>query len=72
MRHIFLSDNHKKGDAPLNFAIIVVLLGEMAKRKTDYREVLPEIDITPKKSGGANKHLKYGGDRQQDLSAYWL
>jgi 23S rRNA maturation-related 3'-5' exoribonuclease YhaM len=57
-----LSNYGKKGQVPSHLAVIAALLGEMAERKIDYREVLSKIDITPKKPRGAGIG-KFGGDK---------
>jgi len=66
MNSISLSNYGKKGEVPSHLAVIAVLLGEMAERKIDYRQILLQIDITPKKPRGAGIG-KFGGDRQMSL-----
>lgn len=48
-----LSNYRQKGLVPMHLAVIAVLLGEMADRGIDYREMLSKIEITPKKPRGA-------------------
>lgn len=67
MNSISLSNYGKKGEVPSHLAVIAALLGEMAERKIDYRQVLSRIDITPKKPRGAGIG-KFGGDRQMSFS----
>lgn len=67
MNRISLTNYGKKGEVPSHLAVIAALLGEMAERKIDYREVLSRIAITPKKPRGAGKTGKFGGDKQNDL-----
>lgn len=70
MNRISLSNNRKKGDVPSHLAVIAALLGEMAERKIDYREVLSRIDIIPKKPRGAGIGGKFGGDKQAGLDLF--
>lgn len=67
MNRISLSNLAKKGEVPTHLAIIAALLGEMADKGIDYREVLSRIDIAPKKPRGAGKRGKFGGDKQEEL-----
>lgn len=67
MNRISLSNYGKKGEVPSHLAVIAALLGEMAERKIDYREVLSKIDIAPKKPRGAGIG-KFGGGKQDDTS----
>jgi hypothetical protein len=66
MNRVSLSNYGKKGEVPSHIAIIAALLGEMAERKIDFREVLSKVDITPKKPRGAGMG-KFGGDKQDTL-----
>ena len=50
MNRTSLSNYGKKGTVPTHLAVIAALLGEMAERKIDYRDVLSRIDITEKKT----------------------
>lgn len=70
MNRISLSNRKKKGDVPSHWAVIAVLLGEMAERQIDFREILAKIDIEPKKPRGAGQHGKFGGDKQNDLDLF--
>lgn len=70
MNRISLSNNKKKGDVPSHLAVIATLLGEMAERQIDFREVLSKIDIVPKKPRGAGMQGKFGGDKQPDLDFF--
>lgn len=45
-----LSNYRKVDKVPGHLAMIAALLGEMAERGIDYREILSRIDISPKKS----------------------
>src|SRR4051794_6881181 len=66
MNRVSISNYGKKGEVPSHLAVIAALLGEMADRKIDYREVLSRIDIVSKKPRGAGIG-KFGGDKQEDL-----
>ena len=66
MNRVSLSNYGKKGEVPSHLAIIATLLGEMAERKIDFREVLSKVDISPKKPRGAGIG-KFGGDKQDNL-----
>jgi hypothetical protein len=70
MNRVSLSNYAKKGEVPSHLAVIATLLGEMAERKIDYREVLSRIDIASKKPRGAGKGGKFGGDKQKDLELF--
>lgn len=70
MNHVSISNYGKKGEVPSHLAVIAALLGEMADRKMDYREVLSRIDIAPKKPRGSGKGGRFGGDKQTDLDLF--
>lgn len=70
MNRISLSNYGKKGEIPSHLAVIAALLGEMAERRVDYREILSRIDITPKKPRGAGKGGKFGGDKQTGMDFF--
>ena len=67
MNRVSLSNYGRKGEVPSHLAVISVLLGEMADQKIDYRRVLSQIEISPKKPRGAGGIGKFGGDKQSDL-----
>jgi len=56
----------KQGEVPAHWAIVVVLMGEMAERKIDFKTILESIDITPNKVRGSAAKGKFGGSRQID------
>lgn len=62
MNSVSLYNYRKKGEVPSHMAVIAVLLAEMEKRGIDYRELLSQIDITPKKPRGAGIG-KFGGNK---------
>lgn len=53
----------KGGTVPSHLAVIAALLGEMAERKIDFRDVLSRIDIEPNKPRGAGVG-KFGGRKK--------
>lgn len=67
MNRISLSNYGKKGEVPSHLAVIAALMGEMADRKIEFRDVLSRIDIVPKKPRGAGMQGKFGGDKQEKL-----
>ena len=69
MNRISLSNCSKKGEVPSHIAVIAALLGEMAERKIDFRDVLSRIEILPKKPRGAGIG-KFGGNKQIDLGLF--
>lgn len=68
MNRVSVSNYGTKGEVPSHLAVISALMGEMADRKIDYREVLSRIDIAPKKPRGAGKTGKFGGDPQSNFT----
>lgn len=57
------------GEVPSHWAIVAVLMGEMAERKIDFKNILEKIDISPKKVRGSAAQGKFGGAMQLDLLA---
>lgn len=53
----------QSGAVPSHLAVIAALLGEMAERRIDFRDVLSRIEITPNKPRGAGIG-KFGGNKQ--------
>ncbi|OYO32063.1 DNA-binding protein [Janthinobacterium sp. PC23-8] len=68
MNRISLS-NYKQGDVPSHLAVIATLLGAMADGQTDFRSVLLNIDIAPKRPRGAGIG-KFGGDKKEGLDLF--
>ncbi len=54
---------------PTHLAIIATLLGEMAERRIDFKNILASIEISPKRARGAGLG-KFGGDKQSDLDLF--
>lgn len=65
MNRVSLSNIVKRGEVPSHHAVTAALMGEMAERKIDYRDVLSRIDIAPKKPRGAGIG-KFGGDKSSN------
>lgn len=55
------------GEVPSHWAIVAVLMGEMAERKIDFKSILEAIDISPNKARGSAAKGRFGGTRQLDL-----
>lgn len=47
-----LSNYRKKAEVPTHLAVIAVLLEEMTKHGLDFKKVLSQVEITPKKARG--------------------
>lgn len=58
-----------QGEVPAHWAIVVVLMGEMAERKIDFKTILESISIAPNKVRGSAAKGKFGGSRQIDFLA---
>lgn len=69
MNCVSLSNCARRGEVPSHLAVIAALMGEMADRGIDYREVVSRVDIARKKPRGAGKDGRFGGDhdREPDL-----
>jgi hypothetical protein len=60
--------NYKKnGEVPSHWAIIALLMGEMADNGLDFKAALSKIDIEPNKVRGAAAKGRFGGSKQTDL-----
>lgn len=57
----------KSGEVPSHLAVIAALLGEMAERKIDFRDVLSRIEIEPNKPRGAGIG-RFGGHKPASTS----
>jgi hypothetical protein len=66
MNRTSLTNYAKKGEVPSHLAVIATLMGEMAEREIDFRQILCRVDIKPKKARGSGID-KFGGNRQQSL-----
>ena len=66
MNRISLSNYAKKGTVPSHLGVIAALLAEMGKQNIEFRSILRQVAIIPKKPRGAGIG-KFGGDKQQRL-----
>lgn len=57
----------KKGFVPDHWAIVAVLIGEMAENHLDFKSVLAKIEIRHKKTRGSATKGKFGGNKQRSL-----
>lgn len=64
-----ITNCRKKGDVPSHLAVAVALMGEMAERHIDFRNVLSKIEIASKKPRGAGRG-KFGGNKQNHLDLF--
>ncbi len=70
MNRISLSNYAKQGEVPSHLAVIAALLGEMADRGIDYKDVLSRIDIASKKPRGAGMGRRFGGNPERELDLF--
>ena len=59
-----LTNYAKTGKIPAHWAIIAVLIGEMAEQGLNYRSVIERIEIEPNKVRGAAKYGYFGGNKR--------
>ena len=60
--------NYKKaGDVPVHWAIVAMLMGELAGNGLEFRHLLDKMDIEPNKVRGSAAKGRWGGSRQFDL-----
>lgn len=57
----------RTGHVPSHLAVIAALLGEMAEKHLDFRQVLNAIEIEPKRPRGGSAKGRFGGNRQGQL-----
>ena len=57
----------KDGVVPSHWAIVAVLMGEMADNGLDFKKALGKIEIEPNKVRGAAAKGRFGGDKQADI-----
>jgi hypothetical protein len=62
MSHVSVSNYRKRGEVPRHLAMVAALLGEMADRGIDFREIISRIDFVPKKEREAGAG-RFGGDK---------
>lgn len=61
MRRNSITNYAKRGEVPSHLAVIAVLLGAMADGKLEFRSLLENIDIEPKKPRGGAGKGRFGG-----------
>lgn len=60
--------NYKKsGSIPSHWAIVALLMGEMADNGLDFKEALGKIEIEPNKVRGSAAKGRFGGSKQVDF-----
>ena len=57
----------KDGEVPVHWAIVAVLMAEMADGKLDFKEPLSKIEIESKKVRGTAAKGRFGGSKQTDF-----
>ena len=62
-----VSNYARNGEVPRHLAMIAALCGEMNVRGVEYHSVFVGISIEAKKSRGAAKPGRFGGDKQEQL-----
>ncbi|UYO92962.1 XRE family transcriptional regulator [Pollutimonas sp. M17] len=70
MNHNSITNCAKKGEVPSHLAVISALLGEMGEQKIDFRAVLFDIEIAPKKPRGGAAKGRFGGSKQTILDLF--
>jgi hypothetical protein len=62
-----VTNNSQTGKVPNELGVIAALLGEMADKNIEYRNVISRLDLVPKRIRGAAEIGKFGGNPQQSL-----
>jgi len=57
----------KDGEVPTHWALVAVLMGEMAEHGLDFREAMKRVETVPKKVRGSAAKGRFGGSKQSDL-----
>lgn len=57
----------KDGVVPSHWAIVALLMGEMADSGLDFKKALNRIEIEPNKVRGSAAKGRFGGSKQPDL-----
>ncbi len=68
LNHNSITNYAKDGMVPNHWAIVALLMGEMAENKVDFKEALSRIEISPNKIRGAAAKGRFGGDKQTRLN----
>lgn len=67
MNRVSISNLSKKGEVPSHLAIIACLLGEMGEQKIEFRLLIANIGLEPKRPRGAAAEGRFGGNPQGDF-----
>jgi hypothetical protein len=67
MRRNSITNYSARGGVPTHWAVVAVLIGEMKENSLDFKELIDNIEIIPKKLRGAAAKGKFGGDKQNSL-----
>jgi hypothetical protein len=60
--------NYAQNDhVPIHWAIVVLLMDEMAGNGIDFKHLLQKLDIKPNKVRGAAAKGRWGGSKQMDI-----
>jgi len=59
-----VSNYARIGELPSHLALIAALIFGMSEIGGDYRQVMSEVELTPKKPRGGARQGHFGGDRQ--------
>lgn len=62
-----ISNYARKGEVPTHLALISTLISELHSLGGDYKTVIQNLKITPKRPRGGAREGHFGGDRQDDL-----
>jgi len=62
-----ISNYAKDGAVPRHLALIAALLAEMSVKGIAFKEVIGKIDVAPKRTRGASKPGRFGGEKQDQL-----
>lgn len=62
-----LSNYASHGELPTHIALIAVLVVDIAQKGGDYRKIMSNVVLTPKKPRGSAKQGRFGGDPQQAM-----
>ncbi len=62
-----ITNNASKGKVPNELGVIAVLIGEMADKKIEFRELIKTLDLSAQKIRGGAEIGKFGGNPQQSL-----
>ena len=58
----------KSDDVPVHWAIVALLMGELAGNAVEFKHLLQKLNIEPNKVRGAAAKGRWGGSKQVDLN----